>query len=347
MEENKPNEPVYALIGELRPEADDKPLDLDLHEFARQINVGKYNEGLAIRKALGERLSNATSVNLVNLPAPGEPGYIGISQELLLGIFGGHFRRGRTVRGPEWLRPVIDIVRTTVSLAALSPVGSGAVGLDGLLDALTSVAGNPFDDIPLYQPYDHYRPEIKMLSMIEATLNLAKVKSVYYLARRLVTMLEENQNVYLGMVSDGVGAMKGRWARIRYYRGMNDRHCPTITYGKRTVAVLMAYCKIAGSGPSCDRFVEPDPSVPVFFVGYDATDTSKSDIRVYPIIGDTTPLPCNLKYYQAERGRLSDGYALLKDVGSVPGGVVHMKKEGRLMPVLDKNGLPSDYTIPD
>lgn len=38
---------------------------------------------------------------------------------------------------------------------------------------------------------------------------------------------------------------------------------------------------------------------------------------------------------------------MLKDVGSVPGGVVHMKEEGRLMPVLDKNGLPSDYTIPD
>ena len=347
---------IAGLTGrkELPPELDTNPLKIDVRDFDKTERFfGKYEDGLEFRKQLGEKLYNATSIELVNLPDPNEDpdNFITVSHKFLVGLLGGYIekhRGSRPIKAPKWFMNRLNMVYYAVT--------SDLTWLSDTITQLRFVCGNPIRKLDKVPGYDEsvaneYDGIVTFLHQFEME-DPRDISVLHSYVCKLKEMLEDYEGVYFDRMCKFFEGYKGRWIRVTFGASgwedeANDVIFPRIKYGNRTIVAKGLYAKIGESNVDGSRNelypFKSDSSTPVFYVGFDSNDDD-SENEVYPVLNEAQPVKCDNRYVElrdyepsgsGHDGKYHDRWNILKEGVEFPTKLLKMAEKGKLNEVFN------------
>ena len=359
---------IDGLTGrkDLPPELDTNPLKIDIRDFDKtERYFGKYEDGLKFRKQLGEKLYNATSIELVNLPDPNDDpdNFITISHKFLVGLLGGYidkYRGTRPIKAPKWFMNRLNMVCYAIT--------NDITWLSDTITKLRFVCGNPIRKLENVPGYDElvaneYDGNVTFLHQFEME-DPRDISVLHSYVCKLKEMLEDYEGMYFDRICKFFENRKGRWIRVTFGATgwedeANDVIFPRIKYGDRTIVAKGLYAKIGES--NVDGFrnelypFKSDPSTPVFYVGVDSEDDD-AEIEAYPVLNEAQPVKCDNRYVElsdfepsgsGHDEKYHDRWSILKESVEFPSKLLKMEEKGKLNEVFNaKNKTFAKFEFP-
>jgi hypothetical protein len=293
------------MVSRLPPKdyVDTNPLKIDVRDYKQDTCFIEYVDGVEFRKQLGDKLTQATSVEFVNIPDPSEPPhlFITISNKFLTGLLEDFILSDGTKpitapTAPLWFQARLKMV----SVAVINSLGC----TDAILNALEPVCGNPMD-INIYgeDAVKEYDGRATFLAMFRD--DPRKIRRLHSYVCELKDLLDSYEGIYYRRMGEWFAERAGRWIKVFFGPSVFEDECnrdifPRIKYGDKTIVATGLVAKIGGANLA-DHDINNYPFVsdkdtPVFYIGYDANQEETGHDDIYPVLDGEQRVKCNIQY---------------------------------------------------
>lgn len=284
--------------------ADTNPLKIDVRDYKQDTCFMEYFDGVEFRKKLGDKLTNATSVEFVNIPDPTEPPhlFITVSNNFLVGLLedfilsdGSSSKPITAPTAPPWFQERLKMV----SVAVMNSLGCA----DAILNALEPVCGNPVDiNVHGEDAAKEYDGQATFLAMFRG--DPRKIRRLHRYVCELKDLLDTYEGIYYRRMGEWFAERAGCWIKVFFGPSGYEDECdsnifPRIKYGDKTIVATGLVAKIGGANLA-DHDINNYPFVsdkdtPVFYIGYDANQDTGND-EIYPVLDGEQRVKCNIQY---------------------------------------------------